>query len=126
MGECAVAPFTATSEHSAMGSYVGNGGVGAGSTLSLSFQFEPKMVVIYKNSYGISNNSRSGGFGDSLGMFLAGSNSFSIYYTDGLATGTVRYTLKARSLTWYVSSEKEVADLQYNKKGETYFWIAVG
>lgn len=91
------------------GSYTGTGAYGSSSPSSLTFNFEPKMVVIQAVGasfrlmwfYGASVMQHRGGSGSGW-------------------NGTV--TANTKTFKWYDSS----ADMQANTSGQKYNWIAIG
>ena len=94
------------------GTYVGTGTYGPGNPTSLSFEFQPDLILI-GSDYG----------------------SFSICYmirplTSSLSTGTsspLTVVWEAQKVTWYNNGEVINAHIgQNNVENETYYYVAIG
>jgi hypothetical protein len=108
----ALEPVTAFVPRMQEGSYVGTGTYGASNTCSLTFSFEPKMVLIRGKS------TKAEFYMGSLTSTLA-QNGF--FY--GSSTGTNYYAaINDKTLSWYASA---VAN-QMNTANEEYYWFAIG
>ena len=127
-------PFeNATSPHIqvATGSYVGTGASGSNHPCALTFDFAPKMVIVYSgDSYGpYANTAYTGSsWGTSHQVFYAGSTRFSVY--NGYHA-TTTFSLSGNTLTWYSayngsSVTSSAGGCQMNAGGNTYHYIAIG
>ena len=100
-----------------VGSYVGNGTYGSSHKNSLTFDFEPKLVVLCGR--GPAPN------GPSLYLLLWGVTNMSSYGADSTATYDHRlyanYT--DRTVEWFNTIS---AENQLNKSGDTYYYLVVG
>lgn len=109
----------------ATGSYVGTGKYGSGNKNTLSFDFEPKMVIVFKSHYfsSATENSASsfGRWSDSYQVFLSGANTFTVSMSNSYDT---YYTISNKTLTWY--NKSGIAGHQMNVLNETYHYIAIG
>lgn len=90
----------------ATGSYVGTGTYGANNPNTLTFEFEPKLVMV------VSQNSYS--FGTNSGIAWMGQ--------PGASNGKI-FTLSGNSLSWYSS---DGASSQLNNDSFTYYYFALG
>lgn len=97
----------------ATGSYTGTGTFGSGKKNTLTFDFEPKLVLVQHNSNYkyyllpmVSGIKSTGAFGHSL------SSDYQVHIT-----------WSGKKVSWYNS---EGADYQYNYSGTTYHYIAIG
>lgn len=110
-----------------VGSYVGTGTYGASNKNTLSFGFEPKLVIL-ENATGYS------------GMMLNGINYARIQYLPNTYSAFV-LSWSGNTLSWYCTkayyangtnaeanahTDNISAAYQYNKSGETYRYIAIG
>lgn len=96
----------------ATGSYVGTGTYGSANPNTLTFEFEPKLVIV-----------RSSGTGFPFG-FSAVSDS-TVIHPDG--TQNTSYNISAewsgKAVTWYSTYDSYA---QYNASGTEYYYIAIG
>lgn len=97
------------------GTYVGTNTFGEEAPNSLTFDFEPKLVIVRK---------RSGSMQDTLGnelfFWTKGTNS------DSVSTSTTRYyTLNGTTLSWYAKGIYASAAWQMNNS-ESYCYVAIG
>ena len=90
----------------ATGSYVGTGTYGASNPNTLTFDFEPKLVMV------VSQNSSS--FGTNSGIAWMGQ--------PGASNGKI-FTLSGNSLSWYSS---DGTSSQLNNDSFTYYYFALG
>lgn len=114
----------------ATGSYTGTGTYGSSNPNSLTFDFEPKLVFMFRNKlpmYGDVNSSAyQPVYGTTIGMTAEYSRSlFNIY---GRRTGDDYYLYAKKSndgktLSWYHEAS---ASAQINNSGVTYQYIAIG
>ena len=99
----------------ATGSYTGTGTYGASNPNSLTFEFEPKLVVVFQDTTSSSNN---GFFGRLIMINGAGNASFgagSNYYLTTMFNVT--------SVKWYSAN---AALLQLNYSNGRYVYVAIG
>ena len=124
--QSAVTALTATvstKAQVAVGSYTGKGTYGSSNKNTLTFDFEPKIVFIFiATGYGsMANTAYTGGAaGDTNQVFYAGASQVWVYSS---GTGSVKYTLSGKTLTWYCD---KTAYLQMNGNGTKYGYIAIG
>ena len=97
----------------ATGFYVGTGTYGVNNPNSLTFEFEPKIVVIVSNS--------DNGYG---GYPWINGNPFGLSYT-GYSSEGCNLTWSGNSISWYNSSNANY-QLNDNGSGVTYRYIAIG
>lgn len=101
-------------------SYVGTGTYGSSNPNSLTFDFVPKIVMLFaeKNSNGNYRPApNSGGWADMF-IWLAGMHGTKINGSD------VYFTLDGKKLSWYAYSSG--AYYQCNSSGSTYIAVAIG
>ena len=101
-------------------SYVGTGTYGEKNPNSLTFDFVPKVVMLFAEKGSNSNYSPSpsdGGWNDMF-IWLAGMHGTKIQASD------VYFTLDQKKLSWYAYSSG--AYYQCNNSGSTYIAIAIG
>ena len=92
------------------GSYVGTGTHGKDNPNTLTFPFEPKLVVIQHHR-----------LGDSYSLYmLYGVETTSGNYHE--SNGTVKITWNSKTVSWYAN----LNDPQMNVSGETYHYFALG
>lgn len=114
----------------ATGSYKGTGTYGASNPNSLTFEFEPKLVFMFKDKFpvygSVSSTTSYPVYGTTIGMTTTYSRSlFNIY---GRRSGDDYYLYAKKSsdgktLSWYHEAR---ADDQMNDSGVTYRYIAIG
>lgn len=100
------------------GSYVGTGTYGQNNPNSLTFGFEPKLVIIAEAS----------GSGYMI-VFINGANGRGISY--GSATSiytTLSTTWQSKGISWYVNNAYNGlnANTQLNSSSSTYYYVAIG
>lgn len=114
------------------GSYVGTGGYGSGSPCTLTFSFAPKLVLIYAPDMGFVHGSASFNSQQSALLIAAyGATSakrFSPIGNDAAAIVTDHFTWGNTTFRWYSSVDSELEDgtVQFNAKGTTYCYLAIG
>ena len=119
-------PFdnAATAPKIATGSYVGTGKYGSSNPNSLTFEFEPKAIIIIPSS---DNGWKNDG---NLGVFVYGAQYPSMSF-DGTGQGGSWVVNGVNTVTgwgsntirWYNNS---YSNRQLNESGYTYFYIAIG
>ena len=113
------------------GSYVGTGTHGSGNKNTLTFDFEPIYVIVYKGSHNVGyagSNFSIVHYGYGRQEFLHGGGSFMVY-SNSETYGTTRYTMAEKTLSWYndhTKNEGTAALFQMNQDGTTYYYIAFG
>ena len=104
----------------ATGSYAGSGTYGSSNPNSLTFGFEPKMVVVAGSS------SATDQFYS--GCWLKGATRGNYQYcrtsTGSLSQAYLSLTWSGNTLSWYTYNSSPVE--QGNTSGTTYYWIAIG
>lgn len=93
--------------HVEVGSYVGAGQYGSGRANTLSFTYEPKLVIVQ-------NSAEDPGVPSSTLLWIDG-------VTNGGRNRTV--TASGTTLSWYSSTN---AAYQLNSSGVTYYYLAIG
>ena len=98
----------------ATGEYTGTGTYGSANPNTLTFDFEPKLVIILCDDYRM--------IGSFLGIYIHGTN----YMTSGLGTyssnGANPVSTNGMSISWYGDD----ADRQFNRSNTIYKYIALG
>lgn len=113
--------------HIVAGSYVGTGTYGSNNPCTLTFDFEPKLVMVYSASMGFCGGSY--GSKADCSQFIAPRgaasasrvSSGSLYITD-------YFSWDGNAFSWYSSSNASspTGALQLNKEGSTYCYLAIG
>lgn len=98
----------------ATGSYTGTGTSGASNPNSLTFDFEPKMIIIETDS-GVSGNWTHA-------AALRGSGFISAAWQNSLQVNSIA-TWSGKTVSWYSNSN---ANLQANTSGTVYRYLAIG
>ena len=102
------------------GSYAGTGTYGESNPSVLSFDFEPKLVVITCVSYLVSSGS-AGYFPASFGIFVKGASSIAVQ-ADGEHSSCL-FSLERNVL---IRRSNTGPGCQFNGSGTTYYYIAIG
>ena len=89
----------------ASGSYVGTGTYGKNNPNSITFDFEPKLVILQ---------------GDATVIMIRGTSKATYYTTTSYS---LTLTWSGNVLSWY---NVESAGRQFNTSGDTYHWVAIG
>lgn len=101
------------------GSYVGTGTYGQSNPNTLTFPFEPKMVVV-------SANTQLFGASVPLAIFLNGvTSSLTISQSNGSMDSAI-VTWKGNVVSWYPEGSSPNAAQQLNSSGTTYYYISIG
>lgn len=112
------------------GSYTGTGTFGADNPNTLTFDFEPKMVIVFKNSYvpSWSPQASESKYTGSRQEFLYGGSQFQVYDQGGNAR--TMFTMNGKELSWHSEFSGTAAtagqNMQMNAEGATYHYIAIG
>lgn len=93
-----------------MGSYTGTGTSGSGNKRSLTFNFEPKFLIIVKRD----TNPMNSGYV----WFWAGQPSQETW--NGFC-----WTISGKTITWWFD-DRDRADGALNESGLNYYWVAMG
>ena len=93
-----------------MGSYTGTGTAGSGNKRSLTFNFEPKFLIIVNQDTDPSNTSNV--------WLWAGQPSKESW-------GSFSWTISGKTMTWW-HSNSSYADRALNESGRNYYWVAIG
>lgn len=110
----------------ATGSYVGTGTYGSSNPCSLTFDFEPKIVIVNASDVGLFPGTY-GGWGNGSGFLFTG-NQTSFRYTSGGSSRTGECSLVGNTLTWYLNNvgDYDSAATQLNNINTSYHWVAIG
>ena len=92
------------------GSYAGSGSCGASSPTSLTFDFEPKAVIIIS---------------DYVATFAVFIRPCNLYYSPGADSSTLNVTWTGNTVRWY-TTQSYAAGAQMNNSSSNYFYIAIG
>ena len=114
----------------ATGYYTGTGACGSSNPCTLTFDFHPKMVIVYSGThyspYAYTAYTGSS-FGSSHQVFYAGATNFGVY-NGNLETTT--FSLSGNTLTWYSAkgstTDSYTPSCQMNASGAIYRYIAIG
>lgn len=106
-----------------VGSYVGNGEYGSATPNSITFDFEPKLVIVTTDSFP--------SYGSGNGVCDAAYN-FQFRWSYGIETATVANTTSGKvyfeqsgnQLKWYTIGTN--AKFQFNEDGTTYYYVGIG
>ena len=102
----------------AVGSYVGSGGKGPSSPVTLTFDFSPKFLFVRGENYATSLYGFSGWF-----LWCAGGD----MAKPGMAGGSTSYpnviTANGNTISWYNGYD---AGYQLNAAQQTYYYVALG
>lgn len=104
----------------ATGSYIGTGTYGNSHPNSLTFEFEPKLVIISGEYLTI-------GYGSTITqpewkLWIGQPNAY-VGYNNGNVKDT--YKVEGNKFSWY-NSDYGSASMQLNYSGATYYYIAIG
>lgn len=106
------------------GSYVGTGAYGAGGKCTLTFNFEPKFVMVFSSSMGQLTGAAGSNTGVSYTIIAARpATSASHFYT------TINYDYfewEGNTFSWYSSGTYASSSSQLNYVGSTYYYLAIG
>ena len=100
------------------GTYTGNGFYGKDHLTSLTFPFEPKLVIIQNRQLSMANIGATGS--DPYGLLIA-LNPLKQFDTNN-GYYHVYLSWKGNTVSWYGES----ADLQFNSSGHTFSYLALG
>lgn len=98
----------------ATGSYVGTGTYGESNPTSLTFEFEPKFVII-EGDYG----------GATYGGYFINDSEFGMCNSIG-RNFSVFLTWNNDSVSWVCNPDTKSSEYQLNISGATYFYLAIG
>ena len=112
----------ATKAQVTTGSYTGTGTYGEDSPNSLTFDFEPKLLIVMSNAYSLFNGPEA----EPAEWFLAINGIENIY--SAVTTNTneltpVYFTWSGNTVRWYEGTKDKY---QLNYSGRVYRYIAVG
>ena len=117
------------------GSYKGTGTNGVDNPNSLTFDFAPKIVIVFSASYKAyagDVNYLKGYYSVDKQEFLYGGSGFSVFY-DTAAIAPTTYAFNGNTLTWHNSFTHATEAnwikgyaMQMNASGATYHYIAIG
>lgn len=107
------------------GSYVGTGTSGSSSPNMLTFQFEPKMLFIAANDDRTAYNATA--------CIVCAAKNFTVMYpfnsASSWAGGHCSVNLSGNSVSWWMTAEygsSDPQDIQFNRSGFTYHYVALG
>ena len=109
------------------GSYVGTGTYGADNPCSLTFNFEPKICVVYRSG-GLLVGSGGSGWGIPSFIWLSRQTSTEISEGSGVNASTLHFTQQQNILSWYATAAAggvTLQNTQCNASGVTYYWLAI-
>ncbi|MGM9521537.1 MAG: hypothetical protein ACI3VB_03570 [Oscillospiraceae bacterium] len=117
----------------AAGSYVGTGTYGSSNPCTLTFDFEPKLVMIYAESMGALTGNYSEQEVSYTIIAAGGATKSTRCGNSGAITTPITdyFTWNDKSLSWwsvpyYSSSYTPTGRVQLNESGTTYYYIAIG
>lgn len=106
----------------ATGSYTGTGTYGASKPCSLTFDFEPKflMILMKTESEGYSYSGKDG----RAGFYINGlGRMITLYYDSQLHYASITVGSTGASFKWYSTTNSL---MQLNASGKSYYYIAIG
>lgn len=109
------------------GSYVGTGTYGVDNPCSLTFDFEPKICVVYCYS-GLQVGSGGSGWGIPSFLWLSRQTSAKISEGSGTNASTLHLEQNGNTLSWYATAAAggvTLQNTQCNASGVTYYWLAI-
>lgn len=111
----------------ATGSYIGTGTYGKANPTSLTFGFEPKLVIVWiayqpSENYGLRPASNSGAWNSSF-IYTKGQCRTNIYYNNTNYPNEL--SVVGNTLSWYTKSNNAPYG-QLNQSGVTYEYLAIG
>lgn len=116
----AMTAFANTKAQVAYGSYSGTGTYGSGNPSVMTFNFEPKLVVICSTGYKAHAGSTDGAFSDKFVVFVKGGSYLSVYASP---SGTCYFTMDGNTFSRYSTSN---AQIQCNGNQAKYNYVAIG
>lgn len=106
----------------ATGSYAGAGTYGASNPCSLTFDFAPKLVIIWSKSATLSAVSYLNGYWGFM-IIPYGVLKINADFRDSSTLLANSFTWSKTKMSWYSTAN---AKTQYNESGKTYGYIAIG
>ena len=103
------------------GTYIGTGTYGSGNPTSLTFPFDPKLVII--SIKGLDFYCDRGTYFQHCFLWYKGVTSISLYHSQNGGGTPITLAVSGNSLTWWHASE---AQYQLNAANVTYKYIAIG
>lgn len=115
----------------AFGTYVGTGTFGKETPCTLTFDFEPKLVMVYSGSMGMltGDSTNSGGSNTIIAARPATSASRYGSYGGGISIVYDYFTWDGNTFSWYSSSggsQEKSGSIQLNYEGSNYYYMAIG
>ena len=107
----------------AVGSYAGTGAYGQANPNTLTFDFEPKLLIVQHPTSSCFTNNYT------MDIFVAvrGVEEIRTYTTgSGSYDQECTFTWDGNSVSWFVSSNRKTDDGQFNGSGVNYLYIAIG
>ena len=111
------------------GSYVGNGAYGESSPTTLTLDFAPKVVFLFRDSYYAASTSYNsiaqvGYWGPEFVVLLAGATYVRVYYNTGTTYPTyTKVTFTEHGVSFWSGTN---AESQWNVNNSTYHYVALG
>ncbi len=111
------------------GSYTGTGKSGSDGKNKITFNFTPKIVIVYESVAGVSTYGiryMIAMYGTSAGCTMWGGDTTSVQ--NDMTISAMKFTWTTTSFTWWqnLNTSNGYSDNQLNYSGETYKWIAIG
>ena len=104
------------------GSYAGTGTYGPSNPCSLTFDFTPKLVIIWNKSATLSAVSYLNGYWGFM-IIPYGVLKIDANFRDSSTVFANSFTWSKTKMSWYSTAD---AKTQYNESGKTYGYIAIG
>ena len=104
----------------ATGSYVGTGTYGESNQNTLTFEFEPKLVIALRNDIGIQTN--AGGYLTESFIWISGLTQVDVGILSSNSSNILYISINGNSIEYY----SRIASSQLNVSGETYNYFAFG
>ncbi len=123
--------LTAALPKFALGSYTGTGTKGAENPKSLTFTFEPKLLIVTLQPLSTNSMTTSLSGHESVRPLVAirGASTAAVYFGSGASPRAymINLTWSGKTVSWYTGSNaSDGAFLQFNASDATYRYLAIG
>lgn len=109
-----------------IGSYIGTGTSGSNNKNSISLNFQPKIVFVGRQDYGLRGGQGELDWNLSF-VYFYGQKSALVSRPNVVSGETILFLYNVNKLEWYYDySGSGMSDIQLNESGVTYTFIAIG